>query len=137
MNSKLGKEDTPFESGTDLYRYFKDQAQANPKTRVEFGLGESGTMSNFQLLKYMVQKQDLPFIADDFGFLASPLEFEKLRQSFQVFRKSTKANISSLGVRMIALLDQDFRAWGNSVDAKTFNDVIYARRIYQYAFPSV
>jgi len=129
MNSTLTKDDTPFESGKDLYRYFKDQAQANPGIRSQFGLGENDTMSNFQLLQYMVQKQDLAFTADDFGFLASPLEFEKLRQSFQVFSKNQNANISSLGVRMVALLDQDFRGWGNSVDAGTFNDVIYARNI--------
>ena len=129
MNSKLGKDDTKFDSGADLYRYFKDQAQTSPKTRAEFGLSEADTMSNFQLLQYMVQKQDLAFTADDFGFMASPLEFEKLRQSFQAFKKSTKANVSSLGVRMVALLDQDFRTWGNSVDAETYNDVVRARNI--------
>ena len=129
MNSTLTKDDTPFESGADLYRYFKDQAQSNPAVRGQFGLSEADTMSNFQLLQYMVQKEGLAFTADDFGFLASPLEFEKLRQSFQMFSKNANANISSLGVRMVALLDQDFRTWGNSVDAETFNDVIYARNV--------
>ncbi len=129
MNKQLNKDDTPFESGDDLYKYFKDEAQSNPAIRNQYGLSENDTMSNFQMLQYMVQNDQLAFNADDFGFLASPLEFEKLRQSFQVFAKNNNPTLSSLGVRMVALIDQDFKLWGSTVDAVTFNDVVRARNV--------
>jgi len=129
MNKQLNKDDTPFESGDDLYKYFKDEAQSNSAIRTKYGLSENDTMSNFQMLQYMVQNDKLAFNADDFGFLASPIEFEKLRQSFQVFSKDSNSTLRSLGVRMVNLIDQDFKLWGQSANVDTYNDVIRARTI--------
>ena len=129
MNSQLSKDDTPFASGDDLLKYFKDEAQANASTRIKFGISENENMSNFQMLKYMVENDNVPFDANDFGFLASPLEFEKLRQSFQVFSKSDVPIHKSLGIRMMNLLDQDFKSWGNSANVEQYNNVIRARKV--------
>ena len=45
MNSNFGKDETKIDSGEDLYAYFKDQSQTNPKTRAESCLSEADTMS--------------------------------------------------------------------------------------------
>ena len=120
---------TEFKSGNEILESFRIEANNNGAIRRQYGLTDSESMTNFQLLSYIKNKEGLAFNAEDLSFVASPQQFENLRQTMQVYAKNKNPTIKALGIQIVNLMDEDFRVWGQGTNDEAFNGVINARTI--------
>lgn len=129
LNKTLPADATKFEVGNsqEIIDYFQNQVKTNPATADNYGITGNQNLSPFQLVHYMISKPNLNFIAEDFNFMASPLDVENLRQALQEFKKSGNEKISTLGTVLVNLIDQDYRAWANNLNEADYNKVAKAR----------
>ena len=129
LNKTLPEDAAKFEVGNsqEIIDYFQTEAKNNPAVLALYGVPKDQNLSPFQLMHYLINKENLNFIAEDFNFVASPKDVETLRQSFQQFKKSSNQKISTLGTALINFIDQDYRAWANTLNETDYNNVVKAR----------
>ena len=129
LNRTLPADASKFEVGNpqEIIDYFQNEVKTNRAVATDYGVTGNNNLSPFQLIHYMINKNDLNFIAEDFNFMASPKDVEDLRISLQKFKKSSNEKVSTLGTVLVNLIDQDYRAWANNLNEIEYNNVTKAR----------
>ena len=129
LNKTLPADASKFEVGNpqEIIDHFQNEVKTNRAVATDYGVTGNNNLSPFQLIHYMINKNNLNFIAEDFNFMASPKDVEDLRISLQQFKKSTNEKVSTLGTVLVNLIDQDYRAWANNLNEAEYNNVTKAR----------